>query len=187
MLHHKRGGNALPLGYGANSARSVSGVESQGEAELDSAEIRSELVRILRLDLIGPNLGDARETETLDRVPSREYLTGVLVPFEPPYGQVKSESASDPTEEEQIDLFSNKAATDDDQTPEGGSARRAFFSSSMGISVLVPKAASAIKAVVEWGDYKKAEPADAKVEDGKGDEGSSSAREQWKRTQRHQE
>jgi hypothetical protein len=149
---------------------------------LDSAQVRSELISVLKLDLIGPEPGHPRETETLDRVPSREYLTGFLVPFEPPSGQVKSESASDPTEEEQIDLFSNKAATDDDQTPEGGSARRAFFPSSMGISVLVPKAASAIKAVVEWGDYKKAVPAD-----GKGEEGSASTREQWKRTQRRQE
>jgi len=149
---------------------------------LDSAQVRCELVKILRLDLIGPDPGHPRETEILDRVPSREYLAGFLVPFEAPSGQVKSESASDPTEDEQIDVFNNKAATDDDQTPEGGSARRAFFPSSMGISVLVPKAASAIKAVVEWGDYKKTESAEGKAEDGSG-----STREQWQRTPRRQE
>jgi hypothetical protein len=145
---------------------------------LDSAQVREELVKVLKLDLIGPDPGHSREKETLDRVPSREYLTGFLVPFEPPSGQVKSESASDPTAQEQINLFSNKAATDDDQAPEGGSARRAFFPSSMGISVLVPKAASMIKAIVKWGDYKKTEQSE-----GKGEGGSASAREQWKRTQ----
>lgn len=113
---------------------------------MNSAQVRSELVNVLKLDLIGPAPGHSREGEILDRAPSREYLTGFLIPFEPPSGHTRHDVASDETEQEQIDLFSNKAAADDDQIPEGGSARRAYFPSSIGISVLVPKAASSIKA-----------------------------------------
>ncbi len=111
---------------------------------MNSAEIREELVRVLKLDLVGPSPGDSRENEVLDRAPSREYLTGFLIPFEPPSGHAKPEVGADETEGEQIDLFSNKAATDDDQTPEGASACRAWFPSSIGISVLVPKEVSTI-------------------------------------------
>jgi hypothetical protein len=148
---------------------------------LDSAQIRDELLRILKLDLVGPSSGDAREEEILDRAPSREYLTGFLIPFEPPSGHVKPEVATDETAGEQIDLFSNKAATDDDQTPEGGSARRAWFPSSMGISVLIPKETSSITATVEWGEYKKVEE-----KEGAGN-GRGAPREQWKRKQRCQQ
>ncbi len=145
---------------------------------MNSAQIRDELVRTLKLDLIGPELGDARENEVLDRAPSREYLAGFLIPFEPPTGRIKQDVGSDETEQEQIDLFSNKPATDDDNTPETGSGRRAFFPSSMGISVLVPEGASSIAATVEWGDYKRVE-SNGKDDDGK----ASGSREQWKRTQ----
>jgi Helicase conserved C-terminal domain len=145
---------------------------------LDSAQVRSELIRVLKLDLIGPGPGDSRENEILDRAPSREYLTGFLIPFEPPAGPPKQEAASDDTAGEQLDAFSNKPAGDDDQTPEGGSARRAYFPSSMGISVLISKEVSEIQALVEWGDYKRIEGSSA------GDGEVASTREQWKRTPR---
>jgi hypothetical protein len=56
---------------------------------LDSAQIRDEIVKALKLDLIGPEPGDLRENEILDRSPSREYLTGFIVPYEPPEGVVR--------------------------------------------------------------------------------------------------
>ena len=49
-----------------------------------SAEIRDDLIKILELDLVGPWPGHERENEILDHSPSREYLTGFIVPYEPP-------------------------------------------------------------------------------------------------------
>ena len=160
---------------------------------MDSAQIREQLVNVLKLELVGPSPGDSRESEVLDRAPAREYLTGFLIPFEPPSGHVKPEVGADEIAGEQIDLFGNKAATDDDQTPEGGSARRAWFPSSIGISVLIPKETASITATVEWGEYKKVKekeepsplPSPAN-ERARGNQQRGAAREQWKRRQRHQ-
>lgn len=49
--------------------------------------------------------------------------------------------------------------TDDDVTPEPPAARRAFFPSSIGLSLLVSKATRRLKVELNWGDY-RAEPVD---------------------------
>jgi len=50
-----------------------------------SAEIRRDLVRALRLDLVGPGReDDDLAREVLPQAPSRWYLTGFLVPYEAP-------------------------------------------------------------------------------------------------------
>ena len=42
---------------------------------------------------------------------------------------------------------------DDDNAPEQTSARKAFFPSSMGLSVLVPEDAAQLQVKITWGDY----------------------------------
>ena len=54
-------------------------------------------------------------------------------------------------------------ATDDDTTPEPPAARRAFFPSSIGLSLLVSKQTRQLRVEVNWGDY-RAEPLDAPVD-----------------------
>jgi hypothetical protein len=94
------------------------------------AEVRGQLVKALRLDLVGPDNGSVLEAEILPQAPSRWYLSGFLVPLEAGESQKSDETAND-------DLESPTAggdATDDDTTTEPPAARRAFFPSSIGLS-----------------------------------------------------
>jgi hypothetical protein len=103
-------------------------------------EVRSRLVEALELDIVGPRSGSPYEAEVLPQAPSRWYLTGFLVPYE-----AKVEDRQDEAGHQQFELSDGSggvAAADD--TPEPPSTRRAFFPSSVGISVLVPGDAQAI-------------------------------------------
>ena len=106
-----------------------------------------------------PENGTDLEAEVLPQAPSRWYLTGFLVPLEAGEAQKSDETAND-------DLDSPAAggdATDDDTTPEPPAARRAFFPSSIGLSLLVSKQTRQLQVEVNWGDY-RAEPLDAPVD-----------------------
>ena len=119
-----------------------------------SREVRSDLVRALRLDLIGPDIAhfppDAvYESERLPMRPSRWYLTGFLVPRESP-----EEDRSDETSQEELDLPGDADAHgDDDDQPDKAAARRVFLPSSLGLSVLVPGGTRTLAATARWGDY----------------------------------
>jgi hypothetical protein len=117
------------------------------------SEVRSELVRALRLDLIGPNPDDdALAREALPQPPSRWYLTGFLVPYEADVSQRQDETGN-----EQLDL-GVAGHGDDEETPEPASARKAFLPSSLGVSVLVAPKATELELEVTWGDYRYVEP-----------------------------
>ncbi len=122
-------------------------------------EVRSQLVDALRLDLVGPENGTELAAEILPQAPSRWYLTGFLVPLEAGEAQKSDETAND-------DFDAPAAggdATVDDTTPEPPAARRAFFPSSIGLSLLVSKQTRKLQVEVNWGDY-RAEPLDAPVD-----------------------
>jgi len=125
-----------------------------------SVQIRAELVRALELDLVGPGPGDALAEEVLPQAPSRWYLTGFLVPLDAP-----PEERSDETNQESLDALTDAGGTDDAAPPEPAAARRAYFPSSIGLSVLVPPGTEALDVTVEWGDYRREGP------DGGEDEG----------------
>src|SRR5258706_7374784 len=113
---------------------------------MNSAEVRERLVAALELDLVGPAPGSEHEAEILPAAPSRWYLTGFLVPYESSAKQRQDETAS-----EQIPLGvtpAGKGGGDDDDTPEPPSARRVFFPSSMGVSLLVAKEARTLEVEV---------------------------------------
>ena len=115
-----------------------------------SAQVRAHLMDALRLDLVGPRPGeDPHKEERLPSAPSKWYLTGFLVPYEAP-----PEQRSDDTGDDELDQVENRSAGDDEQVPEAASARKAFFPSSMGLSVLVDGATDRLKVSVSWGDYK---------------------------------
>ena len=59
-----------------------------------AADVRSELVRTLRLDAIGPDPGDPEENEALPQAPSEWYLTGFLVPYQAKAEDRQGKSAS---------------------------------------------------------------------------------------------
>lgn len=52
-----------------------------------SVDIRNELTRALRLDLIGPESDEPQASEILPIAPSRFYLTGFLAPLTAPAAQ----------------------------------------------------------------------------------------------------
>jgi hypothetical protein len=149
---------------------------------LSPAAVRDELVKALRLDTVGPNAGDAYAKEELPQAPSRWYLTGFLVPYEAPAEQREDEQG-----QEQLDLSGAAGATDDDEMPEPASARRAFFPSSVGLSVLAPASARTMTAIAEWGDYRYLE-AEKKDEGGSGEgKREEGPPDHWVREQRRAE
>ena len=82
-----------------------------------SREVRTDLVRALRLDLIGPDVAhfpdDAQyERERLPMRPSRWYLTGFLVPRD-----TSEEDRSDETGQEEMDLVGDADSKGDEDTP----------------------------------------------------------------------
>ncbi len=118
----------------------------------NSADVRSQLIGALRLDLIGPQPGNPNhlqyEGEVLPIAPSRWYLTGFLVPYEAP-----AEQRADDDGDDELDQVSRVVEGDDENTPEQASARKAFFPSSMGLSVLIPAGTAQLRVTVAWGDY----------------------------------
>jgi len=112
-------------------------------------EVRARIIDALRLDLVGPTAGlpgfDRYAEEVLDQPPSRWYLTGFLAPF----GTLES----DPTSDDELDTLGEVRAGDDETTPEKAAARKSWFPSSMGLSVLVPKQTRRLEVAVRWGDY----------------------------------
>src|SRR6516165_756137 len=109
-------------------------------------DVRRGLVEALKLDLVGPENGSELEAEVLPQAPSRWYLTGFLVPLE-----AAEEQRSDETAQDELDFGTGSAdATDDDTTPEPPAARRAFFPSSIGLSLLVSETTRQLTVQVKW-------------------------------------
>ncbi len=121
---------------------------------MTSADVRAKLTHALRLDLVGPEPDEPQVAEVLAVPPSRWYLAGFLVPWSAPVRQKQDE------EDTQGELGFAEPATaqdDDDKSDEPPAARRGHFPSSIGISVLVPAAATLLKVTVRWGDYEPKE------------------------------
>lgn len=117
-------------------------------AQETPAQVRAELVTALGLDLIGPAPDHEYAEEVLSIAPSRWYLTGFLVPHQAP-----DEQRSDPNAQEEISAAGDEPGTDDDQRPESTAAKKVFFPSSMGLSVLVGPEVGRLQVNVHWGDY----------------------------------
>ena len=102
---------------------------------LTSHQVRSQIIEALQLDLVGPRTGHpahARYAQEVLRIaPSKWYLTGFLVPYEAPHHQ-----RTDADSDDSLETAACKPGTDDDVSPEAASARKAFFPSSLGLSVL---------------------------------------------------
>jgi hypothetical protein len=120
-----------------------------------SADVRKALIDTLEADLVGPGAGHPLAQEQLweSEPPSRWYLTGFLVPTRAPEAQ-----RHDPQSVEGIDspaAGEDAGPSDDDTAPEAATSRKVFLPSSLGVSVLVPAAATDLEAQVLWGDYRK--------------------------------
>src|SRR5258708_10336188 len=144
---------------------------------MTSAEVRDGLVEAIELDLVGPQPGGPHESETLPIPPSRWYLTGYLVPFMAPESQRREVTADD-----ELDLIGATAGTDDDAPPERASARKVFFPSSIGLSVLVPAETKSLRISAQWGDYKLLQEPNGAT-GGQGNTGAGKSVQDWRRAQ----
>src|SRR5436309_14196615 len=106
---------------------------------VNSVDVRAQLVDALRLDLVGPGevLGPTnRVLGDLDRVlpqrPSTWYLAGFLVPLAAAPEQRIDEQSTDV-----FDVINDSHAQDDAVTPEPAAARVRYLPSSIGVSILV--------------------------------------------------
>lgn len=142
-----------------------------------SADIRAQIVRTFRRDLVGPGPGPEDEDlarERLSENPSRWYLTGFLAPAD------DEPEADDPAAQEEMDLEGDNeglgdgagGVAGDDEEPEAPAVRRRFLPSSLGITVLLPPDVTEVEAVLTWGDYVTEPPMPALLllpDDGAGD------------------
>jgi len=117
---------------------------------MTAVHVRQSLVHALRLDLVGPEPDSPLKDAILPQSPSRWYLTGFLVPTE-----ASEEQRFDQTSGEEVDQMDEAGAADDAVTPEPAAARRVYFPSSLGLSILVPGKASTLQVAVRWGDYRR--------------------------------
>jgi hypothetical protein len=115
-------------------------------------DVRAQIMAALELDLIGPRTGHPGHAEYAEEVlpiaPSKWYLTGFLVPYEAPQSQRSDEDGQDT-----VDEVGRSVEADDDTAPEPASARKAFFPSSMGLSVLVSADTSQLRVKLAFADY----------------------------------
>src|SRR5258705_2856667 len=113
-------------------------------------DVRRGLIHALKLDLVGPDPTLGSLDEVLDQAPSRFYLTGFLVPLDAdPVQRV------DPDSTEEVDAAGESASPDDATAPEPAAARQKYLPSSIGLSLLVPKATKTLHVRGRWGDYKR--------------------------------
>ena len=140
-----------------------------------SAQVRSQLIQALTLDLVGPTpdilaqleldgrTEDATELreELLDRPPNRWYQSGFLIPSETSLGDRADDAADDEFAGLDGQNLSAKrksnASADDTGASEAGPARRVFFTCSVGLSLLIP-AATGLEVTVHWASYKPTAP-----------------------------
>ena len=118
-------------------------------------QIRKQMTDALRLDLVGPEDGLGSPDEILPEPPSRWYLTGFVVPLD-----ADDDQKGDVTSTEEVDEITDGKGGDDAATPEPAAARRSFFPSSIGLSILVGAKAKKLKVLARWGDYKTKRPED---------------------------
>jgi len=112
--------------------------------------VRTHLALALGLDLVGPTPDDAEHaSETLPHAPSKWYLTGFLVPH-----VGKAGGHADDTADDTLDGAVSTSESEEDEASDKGPARKAFFPSSMGLSLLVPATARELDVCVTWGDYR---------------------------------
>ena len=116
---------------------------------MNSTDIRDQLIKTLRLDLVGPHEHLGNPDEILDQAPSRFYLTGFLVPV----GAIGERRSGEETDDENLDQLPEPQRRDDTDIPDRPSAKKKLFPASMGLSFILPVATTRLIANISWGDY----------------------------------
>ena len=119
-------------------------VKIPGEV-LTPLEVRKSLVDALRFDVVGPGPEGFRAEERIQSWlwPSKEYLTGFLVPTGAP-----PEQRSDLDSEEQDEVVSEGVGLAEESAEDQKAAKKSFFPSSMGVSFLLGKEVDSIEVTI---------------------------------------
>lgn len=139
---------------------------------MNAIEVRGELVRRMKRDLIGPTCAadDDLARERLSGTagsPSRWYLTGFLSPDDDASPAKAVEPAPPREDEEELELsVGDTVRAEEPEEPDAPVARRRFLPSSLGLTVMLPPDVTNIDAVVSWGDYVTDPPLPPEILDG---------------------
>ena len=130
-------------------------------APSNALEVRERLVDALRLDLVGPWPDHPLEDELLPgwQRPSNWYLTGFLAPKDAP-----PEDVSDEDENDDLATEPGDAGSGDEIGEDRKAAKKSYYPSSMGLSILVPPGTASLRVRVTWGDYEPDEVPDSRDE-----------------------
>ena len=113
---------------------------------MNSSQVREELIKAMKLDLVGPWPGHEFSDEILPETPTKWYLTGFLVPEQAPEAHRTDAEADD-----QADVVGEEGV--DDGSPPERAPRRSFLPSSMGLNFLLPEKVKKLEVEISWGDY----------------------------------
>jgi hypothetical protein len=115
-----------------------------------SLEVRDRIVEALNLDLVGPGVdhGDAEELLPRWQRPSTWYLTGFLAPRDAP-----PEQAADEDEADDLGVEATAAGLVEEAPQDPVAAKKVYYPSSIGLSLLVAEEAKNLNVRVAWGDY----------------------------------
>lgn len=130
-----------------------------------SEAVRTQLIDILRRDLIGPHpdLDADLEREVLDEKPSRWYVGGFIVPSYDGITPVKEDEdeAAENSGDELLSLEtldSSPRGDEDDNEAADQPPRDRFLPSSVGLTVILPEEARQVTIRATWGDYRTEPP-----------------------------
>jgi len=146
---------------------------------MNSPEIRDDIHRLLRRDLIGPtSTADADlSRELLTDSPSRWYLTGFLVP------DTDAPEATDEDFDEIIGANDAESGPPEDDQADA-SPRPRFLPASLGLTVMLPLDATEITLEADWGDYAPEPPLPPEILSPEGNEPEERPQFLWRRIPR---
>ena len=133
-----------------------------------AAAVRTRMLRTLRRDLIGPDVGadDADlAREQLTERPSRWYLTGFIAPEEGEATTLGDTAAEQALLDDAMEAEGEPSpdpvlggTAEDNSEPDPGAGSRRMQPTSLGLTVLLRPEVREIEALVTWGDYQTVPP-----------------------------
>lgn len=120
------------------------------ESAVKYAKVREEILKAVRMDLIGPQ----SENEELDEIPTNSYITGMLYPAD----TEMSEDENYDTQSFETDFKEDNdtGITVEDIDPDNDKPRGGFKKqSSLGVSCYVSSDVNILKVNIAWGKYEK--------------------------------
>ncbi|AXH93557.1 DISARM system helicase DrmA [Micromonospora aurantiaca] len=160
LFPHPRGEQAsLPLDSGdADQQALIPALDvPQAFEEATSYQVRDELKKLVRRDLLGPWDGEHEEFSPRAMGPRERYLVGMIGPKQRPKSD-RSQADAVQDIEASVQGDASEAELPEVVTPQNLGK---MWASSMGLSFAVPQDVNVLSVIAEWGRYGKRESEDA--------------------------